>query len=560
MKRILGNYKEKGEAKMKWISAATAIILVAIGFVFLMPQEAHAEAITWEGDYSNLWSDSDNWSLGRVPNSDDNITIDSVSGTDSIVYLDINFDLSGSLIIEEGDTLWVLGDTYDVELHNLGAIENSGCITNFGYIGNDGTIDGYGGIANEGIIQNDGSINLDGGPGFVHGIYNVGTFTNQASGVIENNGTNIDNLAESGDKIGVFENYGYIHCIGSDTGIVNEGTFNNHSSGIIESEDLITNFGGYYGAINNYGYILNTYYIENVSGTINNYGTLTNDAFITNDGTINNYGTITSTSYGEIENNGTIANFCDAIFNDEGTFIGNPMIDACNEPPGSIDDFYSHTGDAILIVSAPGVLLNDTDPDGDDLVAENPTDPANGSVTLNADGSFSYIPDTGFRGVDSFSYTTSDGNGGTDTALVTITVNPSELEQILGRFDDIESKINSLGAVTQKLDIEVTLQAPDRKQTIYHFGTSYGGQPVQVSLCSVQGAFYTSTYGGWYEDINIEEDISWWSWGAGHFRIKLDRPDHDDCYWLQFVFEYYDGVDYRYGTCSVGNDNFKHWP
>ena len=50
------------------------------------------------------------------------------------------------------------------------------------------------------------------------------------------------------------------------------------------------------------------------------------------------------------------------------------------------------------------------------------TDPAHGSVTLNADGSYTYTPAANFIGADSFTYTVSDGHGGTATATVTLTV------------------------------------------------------------------------------------------------------------------------------------------
>ena len=50
------------------------------------------------------------------------------------------------------------------------------------------------------------------------------------------------------------------------------------------------------------------------------------------------------------------------------------------------------------------------------------TDPAHGSVTLNADGSYTYTPAANFVGADSFTYTVSDGHGGTATATVTLTV------------------------------------------------------------------------------------------------------------------------------------------
>jgi len=93
-----------------------------------------------------------------------------------------------------------------------------------------------------------------------------------------------------------------------------------------------------------------------------------------------------------------------------------------NQAPLAVDDPYRTTAGRVLTVTAPGVLANDTDPDGDAMTAGSASDPAGGSVVLNGDGSFAYTPDTGFTGTDTFTYTVSDGNGGTATATVTITV------------------------------------------------------------------------------------------------------------------------------------------
>jgi VCBS repeat-containing protein len=70
------------------------------------------------------------------------------------------------------------------------------------------------------------------------------------------------------------------------------------------------------------------------------------------------------------------------------------------------------------------VLGNDTDADGDSLTAAGATQPANGAVTLNSDGSFTYTPDTGFSGTDTFTYQANDGTVDAAAATVTITVDP----------------------------------------------------------------------------------------------------------------------------------------
>ncbi|MEQ8992444.1 MAG: PilC/PilY family type IV pilus protein [Pseudomonadales bacterium] len=87
------------------------------------------------------------------------------------------------------------------------------------------------------------------------------------------------------------------------------------------------------------------------------------------------------------------------------------------------DDAYVVNEDEPLLVAPPGVLGND-DPDGGDApVAISVVQPANGSVSLDSDGSFSYTPDPDYFGPDSFDYTATN-SAGPDTATVTITVNP----------------------------------------------------------------------------------------------------------------------------------------
>jgi hypothetical protein len=69
------------------------------------------------------------------------------------------------------------------------------------------------------------------------------------------------------------------------------------------------------------------------------------------------------------------------------------------------------------------VLDNDTDADGDPLSAGLVSGTANGVLSLNGDGSFSYTPSPNFNGLDSFTYVANDGLADSNVATVTITVN-----------------------------------------------------------------------------------------------------------------------------------------
>jgi VCBS repeat-containing protein len=95
-----------------------------------------------------------------------------------------------------------------------------------------------------------------------------------------------------------------------------------------------------------------------------------------------------------------------------------------NTKPVAVGDSFSlDLGSATtLTVPAPGVLVNDSDPDGDPLTAVSPTQPANGSLTLRTNGSFDYTPTPGFTGADHFTYRASDGMLTSTPATVTINV------------------------------------------------------------------------------------------------------------------------------------------
>ncbi|MCB8942744.1 MAG: choice-of-anchor B family protein [Ardenticatenaceae bacterium] len=102
--------------------------------------------------------------------------------------------------------------------------------------------------------------------------------------------------------------------------------------------------------------------------------------------------------------------------------VATVTITVVNTAPVAVADSYTTTEGITLTVSAPGVLDNDSDADGDGLTADLNTTTANGTLTLNTDGSFTYVPDAGFAGTDSFTYHANDGTDDSDTVTVTITV------------------------------------------------------------------------------------------------------------------------------------------
>ena len=98
-------------------------------------------------------------------------------------------------------------------------------------------------------------------------------------------------------------------------------------------------------------------------------------------------------------------------------------INAVNHAPVANNDSYSTNQNTTLNVAAPGVLGNDSDPDGNQITAVVVTQPAHGTLSFNANGSFTYTPNSGYTGSDSFMYYASDGQLNSSNATVTITVN-----------------------------------------------------------------------------------------------------------------------------------------
>jgi Ca2+-binding RTX toxin-like protein len=99
-------------------------------------------------------------------------------------------------------------------------------------------------------------------------------------------------------------------------------------------------------------------------------------------------------------------------------------VDAVNDLPVAADDTYTAVEDNGLEVAAvDGLLANDGDVDGDVLAAAVEDAPAHAAVTVHDDGSFTYVPASGYIGLDSFTYRVRDVTGATSpVARVSVTV------------------------------------------------------------------------------------------------------------------------------------------
>jgi hypothetical protein len=95
-------------------------------------------------------------------------------------------------------------------------------------------------------------------------------------------------------------------------------------------------------------------------------------------------------------------------------------VTAVNDDPIAVDDTKTMGEDSSQAIP---VLGNDSDPDGDPLTIAGVVDGTHGTVTNNG-SNVSYTPDSDWNGIDTFTYTVSDGNGGSAAAQVTVTVTP----------------------------------------------------------------------------------------------------------------------------------------
>lgn len=111
---------------------------------------------------------------------------------------------------------------------------------------------------------------------------------------------------------------------------------------------------------------------------------------------------------------------------DESSAIVTVTVNAVNDPPAARGDTYDVKEDETLSLPDPGVLENDSDPEGDPITAFLVESVMHGTLKLNANGSFTYVPDKDFNGTDQFTYKASDGSNSSPVVTVTLNVTPVE--------------------------------------------------------------------------------------------------------------------------------------
>jgi uncharacterized repeat protein (TIGR01451 family) len=153
--------------------------------------------------------------------------------------------------------------------------------------------------------------------------------------------------------------------------------------------------------------------------------------------------------------------------------------------PLAFADSYNASKDIALSIPAPGVLANDT---GTPAPAAQPiaagATAQGGSVTLNANGSFSYTPPVGFEGSDAFSYTAANGLTPNDTATVTINVDA-------GPTVVSTSPVGGATGVAQNSNITVNFSEPVNATTGSFSVQCPTGSPQTFTLSASPAASFT---------------------------------------------------------------------
>ena len=160
-------------------------------------------------------------------------------------------------------------------------------------------------------------------------------------------------------------------------------------------------------------------------------------------------------------------------FTDEGSATCHdprPSEPVNRAPQANADDYVMDEDNTLTVattisaIGITGVLANDVDADGDVLTAAVQTGggPANGTLQLNSDGTFSYTPTRNFNGTDEFTYEASDGKGGTAAATVTITVTPVNDAPVAedDAFDAVEDTPRTFSVLANDSDLEGSSLTP----------------------------------------------------------------------------------------------------
>ena len=202
-------------------------------------------------------------------------------------------------------------------------------------------------------------------------------------------------------------------------------------------------------------------------------------------------------------------------------------------------------GSTVSATAASGVLVHASDPDGGTLTVTAVSDAASGAgtlgnslagayghLTLNADGSYSYVADnsaaiaaapTGSHLQDSFSYAVSNGLGGTASATLTVTVDRAPTVTL--------TNVTALTASQSSVPVSALISASDpdgdaittygvmntgNGQLVLNGVVQASNQEIDVTAAQLSQLSYQSAAGGGSLQVRVSDGTQWSSWALSY--------------------------------------------
>jgi len=160
--------------------------------------------------------------------------------------------------------------------------------------------------------------------------------------------------------------------------------------------------------------------------------------------------------------------------------------DFVNSNPRLGDDQLSVDQNSVLVIDQRLLLENDTDVDGDELKLVDFTQPETGKLAMDALKNLVYRAQEGFSGLDVFSYTVSDGNGGAATAKVKLHVSkPSEVQLTKTQFINFVYKKTTLTEPSQaQIDgiLKKIVETPGARVEVHAYTDNVGSEKYNLKL------------------------------------------------------------------------------
>lgn len=171
-----------------------------------------------------------------------------------------------------------------------------------------------------------------------------------------------------------------------------------------------------------------------------------------------------------------------------------PIVVFAEGPPLAVNDSYTTPEDSTLSITAPGVLFNDNDPDGNPLTAIKVTDPIHGTIFLGPSGFFIYSPTTNYIGIDSFTYKLNDGTAESNVATVSITVTPVNHAPSFINGTDQTVPENSGPQTITNWATDISVGAPEESGQTLNFVINNNSNPNLFSVAPAISPTGTLTY------------------------------------------------------------------